>query len=316
MTENYHRSVAARRHPGPRAGRRGRRFAMAATSPMPSRPRRQADVAIVFATQWMTEGMDVPDLSLPDGQDALIAAVAAANPRTIVVLETGGPVLMPWLDATAAVLEAWYPGARGAEAIAAVLFGEENPSGRLPVTLPGGAGAVAAAGTAGRGNRRAGIRAAMAGPVRRSPSTTTSKARTSAIAGSRAPAGGRCFRSASACPIRRFATSPLQAECRQGCRGGMQRQQHGQARRGRSRAGVPRVRERCGHPAARGLSAHAACPRRVARVRLVVDPRLVGALERRRLAHRRGQIPPCDRALGRGLDAPVEIALRERRWRP
>jgi beta-glucosidase len=97
---------------------------------------RQADVAIVFATQWMTEGLDAPDLSLPDGQDALIAAVAAANPRTIVVLETGGPVLMPWLDRTAAVLAAWYPGARGAEAIAAVLFGEENPSGRLPATFP------------------------------------------------------------------------------------------------------------------------------------------------------------------------------------
>ena len=97
---------------------------------------KQADVAIVFATQWMSEGIDVPDLSLPDGQDALIAAVAAANPRTIVVLETGGPVLMPWLGETAAVLEAWYPGARGAEAIAAVLFGDENPSGRLPATFP------------------------------------------------------------------------------------------------------------------------------------------------------------------------------------
>ncbi|MGH8144482.1 MAG: glycoside hydrolase family 3 C-terminal domain-containing protein, partial [Steroidobacteraceae bacterium] len=97
---------------------------------------KRADVAIVFATQWMTEGFDVPDLSLPDGQDALITAVAAANPHTIVVLETGGPVLMPWLDRTAAVIEAWYPGARGAQAIAAVLFGDQNPSGRLPVTFP------------------------------------------------------------------------------------------------------------------------------------------------------------------------------------
>jgi beta-glucosidase len=93
-------------------------------------------VAIVFATEWRTEGLDQPDLSLPDGQDALIAAVAAANPRTIVVLETGGPVAMPWLDKTAAVLEAWYPGARGGEAIAKVLFGEANPGGRLPVTFP------------------------------------------------------------------------------------------------------------------------------------------------------------------------------------
>ncbi|MCE7797141.1 glycoside hydrolase family 3 C-terminal domain-containing protein [Sphingobium sufflavum] len=95
-----------------------------------------ADVVVIFATQWATEGIDQPDLSLPNGQDALIGAVAAANPRTIVVLETGGPVLMPWLDRTAAVLSAWYPGARGGEAIASVLFGETNPSGRLPVTFP------------------------------------------------------------------------------------------------------------------------------------------------------------------------------------
>jgi beta-glucosidase len=95
-----------------------------------------ADVVIIFATQWMTEGLDQPDLSLPYGQDALIAAVAAANPNTIVVLETGGPILMPWLEKTAAVVEAWYPGARGGEAIAAVLYGDVNPSGRLPVTFP------------------------------------------------------------------------------------------------------------------------------------------------------------------------------------
>ncbi len=96
----------------------------------------KADVAIVFVTQWSTEGIDQPDLSLPSGQDQLIAAVAAANPNTIVVLETGGPVLMPWLEKTAAVLEAWYPGARGGEAIASVLFGDTNPSGHLPITFP------------------------------------------------------------------------------------------------------------------------------------------------------------------------------------
>ena len=97
---------------------------------------RAAEVAIVFATQWMREGADVPDLSLPEGQDALIAAVAAANPKTIVVLETGGPVLMPWIESTPAVVEAWYPGIRGGEAIAAMLFGDTNPSGRLPVSFP------------------------------------------------------------------------------------------------------------------------------------------------------------------------------------
>lgn len=91
---------------------------------------------VVFATQWTTEGADVPDLSLPLGQDALIAAVAAANPATVVVLETGGPVAMPWLEQVGAVLAAWYPGVRGGEAIARVLFGRVNPSGRLPISFP------------------------------------------------------------------------------------------------------------------------------------------------------------------------------------
>lgn len=95
-----------------------------------------ADVVVVFATQWMSEALDAPDLSLPNGQDALIAAVAAANPNTVVVLETGGPVLMPWLGQVRAVLEAWYPGSQGGEAIAGVLVGEVNPSGRLPITFP------------------------------------------------------------------------------------------------------------------------------------------------------------------------------------
>ena len=96
----------------------------------------QSDVVIVFATQWTAEGMDVPDLSLPNGQDALIAAVAKANPKTVVVLETGGPVTMPWLDQTGAVIEAWFPGAGGGAAIARVLSGEVNPSGHLPATFP------------------------------------------------------------------------------------------------------------------------------------------------------------------------------------
>ncbi|HEY2035297.1 MAG TPA: glycoside hydrolase family 3 C-terminal domain-containing protein [Rhizomicrobium sp.] len=97
---------------------------------------RDSDVAIVFAHQWMSEGWDVHDLSLPDNQDALITAVASANPRTIVVLQTGGPVLMPWLDRVPAVLEAWFSGSGGAEAVADIIFGDTNPSGRLPVTFP------------------------------------------------------------------------------------------------------------------------------------------------------------------------------------
>lgn len=135
LAQSYHRSapLAAIKARAPKADvvfRNGRYIADAVVAA------RQADVAIVFATQWMTEGLDAPDLSLPEGQDALIAAVAQANPNTIVVLETGSQVLMPWLDKTAAVVEAWYPGARGGEAIAAILFGDVNPSGRLPVTFP------------------------------------------------------------------------------------------------------------------------------------------------------------------------------------
>ncbi|HEX4765822.1 MAG TPA: glycoside hydrolase family 3 C-terminal domain-containing protein [Lichenihabitans sp.] len=97
-----------------------------------------ADVAIVFADKWMTETADAPDLALPGGQDGLIAAVARANPRTVVVLETGGPVLMPWLARVRGVLEAWYPGQRGGAAVASILFAQANPSGHLPVTWPAG----------------------------------------------------------------------------------------------------------------------------------------------------------------------------------
>ena len=97
---------------------------------------KDADVAIVFGYQWESEGRDLPDLSLPGQQDDLIAQVAAANPRTIVVLETGSPVTMPWVKAPAAILEAWYGGSDGANAVGNVLFGTVNPSGKLPNTFP------------------------------------------------------------------------------------------------------------------------------------------------------------------------------------
>jgi beta-glucosidase len=97
---------------------------------------KNSDVAIVFVNQPTSEGRDVPSLTLPDNQDRLVSAVAAANAHTIVVLETGDPVTMPWVDQVNAVLEAWYPGIRGAEAIANILFGDVNPSGKLPVTFP------------------------------------------------------------------------------------------------------------------------------------------------------------------------------------
>jgi beta-glucosidase len=95
-----------------------------------------SDVAIVFASQWESEGMDLDSLSLPDHQDDLIAAVAAANPHTIVVLETGSPVTMPWVDQVSGILEAWYGGSRGAQALARVIFGDVNPTAKLPITFP------------------------------------------------------------------------------------------------------------------------------------------------------------------------------------
>jgi beta-glucosidase len=94
------------------------------------------DVAIVFASQAQGEGMDRGSLALPGDQDALISAVAAGNPRTVVVLNTSGPVVMPWLDRVAAVLQVWHPGQQFGEAIAAVLFGDTDPCGRLPLTFP------------------------------------------------------------------------------------------------------------------------------------------------------------------------------------
>jgi beta-glucosidase len=94
-----------------------------------------SDVVLVFATQWNGESFDSP-LTLENDQDALIDAVATANGKTVVVLETGGPVLMPWLSKVGGVVEAWYPGSEGGEAIARVLTGEIDASGRLPVTFP------------------------------------------------------------------------------------------------------------------------------------------------------------------------------------
>ncbi len=94
------------------------------------------DVAVVFASHALGEGMDRTSLALPGDQDELIAAVANANPRTAVVLNTGGPVLMPWLDQVGAVVQAWHAGQQLGEAVAAVLFGDADPGGRLPVTFP------------------------------------------------------------------------------------------------------------------------------------------------------------------------------------
>jgi beta-glucosidase len=97
---------------------------------------KSADVAIIFAHEWESEGMDLDSLSLPDNQDELIARVAAANPHTVVVLETGTAVTMPWADQVSGILEAWFAGSRGAEAVANIIFGDVNPSAKLPMTFP------------------------------------------------------------------------------------------------------------------------------------------------------------------------------------
>jgi beta-glucosidase len=97
---------------------------------------KSADVAIIFAYQWESEGMDLDSLALPLNQDELISKVAAANPHTVVVVESGGPVTMPWVDQVSAILEAWFAGSRGAEAVANLIFGDANPSAKLPITFP------------------------------------------------------------------------------------------------------------------------------------------------------------------------------------
>ena len=96
----------------------------------------QSDAAVVVVNAASGEGMDRSSLALPGDQDRLVAAVAAANPRTVVVLNTPGPVTMPWLDEVDAVLQVWYPGEQFGLALAAVIFGDAGPGGRLPVTFP------------------------------------------------------------------------------------------------------------------------------------------------------------------------------------
>jgi beta-glucosidase len=111
-------------------------------NPLPTAVRAagEADVALVFAGLsgvLETEGRDRASLALPDAQRELIAAVARANPRTVVVLNSGGPLLMdPWIANVAAVVQAWYPGQEGGNALADVLFGDADPAGRLPITFP------------------------------------------------------------------------------------------------------------------------------------------------------------------------------------
>jgi len=91
---------------------------------------------VVVSDDTETEAADRPSLNLPSAQNELISAVAAANPHTVVVIDAGAPVVMPWISQVASVVDAWYPGESNGTALAAVLFGQVNPSGHLPVTFP------------------------------------------------------------------------------------------------------------------------------------------------------------------------------------
>jgi beta-glucosidase len=107
-----------------------------------------SDIAIVMAGVITSEGSDRPNLSLTNNQDALIAAVAAANPNTVVVLMDGDAVLMPWINQVPSILEVWYPGEEDGNVVADLLFGNVNPSGKLPITYPVNAADVPAHTTA------------------------------------------------------------------------------------------------------------------------------------------------------------------------
>jgi beta-glucosidase len=107
---------------------------------------RRAKVAIVFAGNFESEGVDIPSLDLSGDANALISAVAAANPHTIVVLNSGGAVVMPWITKVAGVVEGWYPGQEDGSAIASVLTGTVDPSGRLPITFPASTSSMPATG--------------------------------------------------------------------------------------------------------------------------------------------------------------------------
>ncbi len=159
----------------------------------------------MFADQYLTETADAPNLNLPNGQDALIESVARANRRTVVVLETGGPVLMPWLDLTAAVIEAWYPGQKGGEAIADILSGDVNPSGRLPSPSPRREAQLPHPRIQGDPTRRSDGPVGRGGRYGRIFTADYRKARSSATNGSSRAANGRFSRSATACPTRSSA---------------------------------------------------------------------------------------------------------------
>ena len=221
---------------------------------------RRCDVAVVFAVRVEGEGYDQPDLSLPWGQDAVIEAVAAANPNTIVVLETGNPVAMPWRDKVRAIAQAWYPGQAGGQAIAEVLTGEVNPSGRLPLTFPASLDQHPRPELPGLGTEWG------------TPTTIEYK--------EGAEVGYRWFAQTGETPLYAFGhglsyTTFEYARPRAGRRRDrhrhLHRHQHRRARRRRRRPALP---DRAAHPPAR-LRARRARPGESQRVTIAAEPRLL-----------------------------------------
>ena len=163
---------------------------------------RSADVAIVFAYQWEAEGVDLATLALPDNQEALIEQVGAANPHTIVVLETGTAVTMPWIGKVSGVVEAWYAGSSGHKALANVLTGEVDPSGKLAMTFPKSDADLPHPVYLDFPRRTKDKAAAWRTGLRTSnPNTqcTTTKVRRSATSGTSPSTSNRCSRSGSGC---------------------------------------------------------------------------------------------------------------------
>jgi beta-glucosidase len=157
---------------------------------------KRSDMVIAFGIRPEGESYDLPDLSLPWGQDALIDALAEANPNTIVGLETGNPVSMPWRDKVRAVVQAWYPGQAGGQAIAEVLTGAVNPSGRLPITFPESLAQTPRPELSGMGT-----------PWGTPTQSSTTRAPRSATAGMRRPGPSQSARSATASATRRSSTA-------------------------------------------------------------------------------------------------------------
>jgi beta-glucosidase len=142
-----HRHPAAG-HPGGRAQRRHGDLQRRHLGQLGRLAAAASSVAVVFASLDESEGSDLTSIDLGSTQDALISAVAAANPNTVVVLNTGSAITMPWLSSVKGVLEAWYPGQEDGTAIASLLFGNTDPSGHLTVTFPTSLSQVPASTTA------------------------------------------------------------------------------------------------------------------------------------------------------------------------